>query len=311
MTTDHENTSISVNRDSRPAFSTPPHFDHVFVTVSVETQKLINECDFLVKEQFGRFSLRVSESSMLGSYMPTRVYGKNNLIEIFPNKFGGNEKFVEHCAGIILSFDHPGEMAQARNELQLAGLKFSGEVVDRIMPNGSGGRDRTPWYDFTRPDMGSASPIAVFLHEIQPGFLAQVGANVGPGGRVDRGARFDASLGRPHTSNQVMENILGVTVRLRRDRIERASAILTTLGCEVTAVESGISVRGIDGEIIFVADDSPREGTMELKFAITRPDPGRRFDFGTESSLVLSPAGPEDYSAVWSFRPHRNSVKLP
>jgi hypothetical protein len=68
-------------------------------------------------------------------------------------------------------------------------------------------------------------------------------------------------------------------------------------------MESGIRVRGIDAEIIYLADESPREGTVELKIKMARPAPGRRFDFGSESSLVLSPAGPDDCSAVWTFLP--------
>jgi hypothetical protein len=105
-----------------------------------------------------------------------------------------------------------------------------------------------------------------------------------------------------------MEDIVGVTVRLRPARIERASAILSTLGYEVSATDSGIRVRGIDADFIFMADESTREGTVELTIKLARPAPGRRFDFGSESSLVLSPAGPDDCSAVWTFLPHRKTL---
>jgi hypothetical protein len=142
---------------------------------------------------------------------------------------------------------------------------------------------------------------------MQPGFLAEIGAKVGPGGRQDRSERFDAALGRSHRADHIMEDIAVVTVRLRPARIERASAILSTLGYEVSTMESGTRVRGIDAEIIFLADESPREGTVELKIKMARPASGRRFDFGSESSLVLSPAGPDDCSAAWTFLPHRKT----
>ena len=290
------------------AFATPPHLDHVFLTVGAEALKLINECEFLRDEQFSRFATRSSESSLLSSYTATRAYGKNTVVEIFQDRFGGNDTFNEHCAGIVLSFDHPGEMKEAHRALHSAGLPFSSEIVERVTPRADGGRDRSPWYEFTRPELGGISPIALFLHEMQPGFLAEIGAKVGPGGRQDRSERFDAALGRLHTADHLMEDVSLVTVRLRPGRIERASAVLSTLGYDVSAMDSGIRVRGTDAEFIFLADESPREGTVELKIKMARPVPGRRFDFGSESSLVLSPAGPDDCSASWTFLPHRKAL---
>jgi hypothetical protein len=302
--TQHLNKKID-NHDV--AFATPPHLDHVFLTVGAEALKLINECEFLRGEQFSRFATRSSESSLLSSYTATRVYGKNTVVEIFLDRFGGNDTFAEHCAGVVLSFDHPGEMREAHRELHAAGIPFSSEIVERVTPGDGGGRVRSPWYEFTRPELGGISPVALFLHEMQPGFLAEIGAKAGPGGRQDRSERFNAALGRPHTPDHLMEDIAVVTVRLRPARIEQASAILSTLGYEVSAMESGIRVRGIDAEIIYLADESPREGTVELKIKTARPAPGRRFDFGSESSLVLSPAGPDDCSAVWTFLPRRKT----
>jgi hypothetical protein len=290
------------------AFATPPHLDHVFVTVGAEALKLINECEFLRGEKFSRFATRSSESSLLSSYTATRAYGKNTVVEIFLDRFGGNDTFIEHRAGIVLSFDHPGEMKGAHRVLHSAGIPFSSEIVERVIPRDDGGRDRRPWYEFTRPALGGISPVALFLHEMQPGFLAEIGAKAGPDGRQDRSERFDAALGRPHTPVHLMEDIVGVTVRLRPARIERASAILSTLGYEVSATDSGIRVRGIDADFIFMADESTREGTVELTIKLARPAPGRRFDFGSESSLVLSPAGPDDCSAVWTFLPHRKTL---
>jgi hypothetical protein len=301
MIVDRAIKELSVNHADQARFAGSPHFDHAFATVSADTLKLINECEFLRREQFGRFAIRASESSLLGSYMPTRVYGRTNCVEIFPDKFGGNDKFIEHLGGIVLTFGHPGEMVQARKHLQSAGINFSGEVVERVTPDVNGGPNQVLRYHFTRPDMGGGSPIAVFLHEIEPSVSARTSAT----GRPDRTTRFDASLGRTHTPDQVMEDILGVTVWLRPDRIERAAALLATLGCETTALEPGVRVTGVDAELNFLADGTHQEGTVELKIKLSRSHPGRSFDFGTESSLVLSPSGPEDFSATWTFFPHR------
>lgn len=71
------NPSIRVNDEAHAdqvVSSTPPYFDHAFVTVSAGTLRTINECEFLRSEQFGRFAIRASENSLLGSYKPTRVY---------------------------------------------------------------------------------------------------------------------------------------------------------------------------------------------------------------------------------------------
>ena len=289
----------------QPRFPAPLHFDHVFVTVSADTLKLINDCEFLNREKLGRFAIRASESSLLGSYMPSRVYGRTNLVEIFPDKFGGNDKFIEHLGGIVLTLGNPGDMVQGRERLRSAGVDFSGELVERVTPDVNGGPSQTLRYHFTRPDMGAGSPIAVFLHEIEPPVRTDASVPPSSVSRPDRMTRFDASLGRKHTADQAMEDITGVTVWLHHDRIARAAALLATLGCETRALPAGFHVTGINAELKFLADNMHQEGTVELKMKLSRPYTGLVFDFGTDSSLVLSPSGADDLSAKWIFFPHR------
>lgn len=82
MTVDRENPESTENQDGQAVFPVSPHFDHAFVTVDVETSNIISECEFLLSEKFERFIIRTSENSLLGPYKPTRVFGKNNLVEI-------------------------------------------------------------------------------------------------------------------------------------------------------------------------------------------------------------------------------------
>lgn len=306
MTLDPATEKASAGEAAQRQPSLPPYFDHAFVTVSADTVKLINDCEFLHGEKLGRYAIRASTSSLLGSYMPTRVFGRTNLVEIFPHRFGGNDAFIEHLGGIVLTFGSPAEMVRGQELLRSAGIEFSSERVERITPDANGGPDQILRYRFTRPMMGADCPIAVFLHAIEPNVATEPSATPTPSaGRPDRSTRFDASLGRPHTPDQIMEDIGGVTVWLGPDRVLRAAALLESLGCETTTSETGVRVSGVDAELDFRADGTRPEGTVELKIKLSKPCPGRRYEFGPHSSLVLSPLGPGDLSASWIFLPHR------
>lgn len=282
-----------------------PHFDHVFVTVSEDTLKLINGCEFLNLEKLGRFAIRTSDSSLLGSYMPSRVYGRTNLVEIFPVKFGGNDKFIDYLGGIVLTFGNPGDMTRAREQLRSAGIDYSGELVERVTPDVNGGQNQILRYHFTSPNLGGGNPIAIFLHEIEPPVRTDASAPPVIAGRPDRTTRFDASLCRKHTGDQAMEDIIGARIWLHPDRIACAAGLLATLGCEARTSSAGLRVTGIGVEIDFLADDTRQEGTIEFTMRLSKPHPGLSFDFGADSSLVLSPSGADDLSATWIFFPHR------
>src|SRR5687767_4756104 len=110
--------------ESTTAFSTPPHFDHVFVVVDGKTLQSINDCRFLANEEFGRFWLKESESTLLGKYRATNVFGQNTIVEFFLDRFG---PFTSVNVGLVLSFDHAGEAIEARQRLQANGIPFHAE----------------------------------------------------------------------------------------------------------------------------------------------------------------------------------------
>jgi hypothetical protein len=158
--------------------------------------------------------------------------------------------------------------------------------------------------------MGPASALALFLSEMDPGYLARIGARRGEDGRQDRAAHFEAVLRSPHPPALLMEDVVGVTLRLHADRVNRVVKVLTALGYEKSSAGQTVHLRGPDGDIELRSDDSAVEGVLELKVKLARPapQPGRRFDFTSASSLVLSPRGENDDHAIWSFVPHRRGM---
>ncbi|MDB4975916.1 MAG: hypothetical protein JWN48_4257 [Myxococcaceae bacterium] len=287
-----------------PAFATPPHFDHVFVTVDDETLREVNACEFLAGERLGRFLIRESESSLIGKYTPTRIFGENTLVELFPNKFGEGEEFASVTVGVVFSFDHPGERISARNRLAAEGIPYRGELIERTLVPGS---DPVPWYHSTRPQMGPGSPITLFFSELSPDFLQRIGARIGPDGRQDRSANLEAALQRPHGPRHLMRDLVGVTVRLRPARIGRVVQILSALGYALRETAREVQLHGPDSVVTLIPDEVAIEGLLSLQIKLARPadEPGLRFDFGPASSLVLSPLGAHDDTATWSFEPRK------
>lgn len=295
--------------NSSATFSSPPQLDHVFVTVDAQTLKGINECQFLAEEKLGRFLIREAESTLLGRYQPTRVFGESTLVEIFPDKFGGRDNFKAIAAGVIFSFDQIGQTAVARKRLEDSGISFDGELVERVGQSASGQAQNLPWYIFTRPHMGEDSAAAVFFHELTPEYFARIGATCDDSGRQNRSAHFDAALKKRHTSNYLMQDIVGVTIHLARRHIEHAAGVLTALGYARRDDVDGIHLQGPMAEITFVPDESSIN-PVRLKIKLSRPMPGWRFDFSPSSSLALSPQGADDYSAIWTFIPPARSAGI-
>lgn len=292
--------------DTAQPFPTPPNFDHVFVVVSAETFNAIQDCRFLADGQLGRFFVRESESSLLGRYKPIRIFGKNTLIEIFQDKFGDGE-FVDVNSGVVVSFDYPGEALTARQRLTDRGIEFRGGVITRMLPNEP---DPIAWYLSTRPDTGPRSPLALFLSEMDTAYLKRIGVRLGEDGQQNRSAHFEAVLRSPHPAELLMQDVVAVTLRLHADRVRRVVNVLTAVGYDQSSDGQTVRLRGPDGEVRLQSDDSAVEGALELEIKLARPapEPGLRFDFGSASSLVLSPGGADDDRAIWSFVPRARGM---
>ncbi|HVN00883.1 MAG TPA: DUF5829 family protein [Caulobacteraceae bacterium] len=279
------------------ALTRPPLFNHVFVVVDAETISAVNACSYLADESFGRFATVESESTLIGRYRPTRIFGENTLIELFPGRFGAGE-FDTVAAGVVLSFDHAGEREAARRRLSDAGAPYEAELIRRPVRGGG----LAPWYHSTRPHMGEGAPVALFLSEMAPELMARMGVAPGPDGAQDRAGYLTASLGRPHGGSQACLDVAGVTLRLGA-HADRMARLLKLMG--YSAEMSGGTLRGPDAEIAF-ADDYGPLGVTEVRFSLRAPDPtpGRTLRLGS-STLTLSPGGAA--SAVWRFTPLRPS----
>jgi hypothetical protein len=276
----------------------PPSFNHVFIVVDALTLAAINACDYLAGETFGRFATVETESTLIGPYRPTRIFGENTMIELFPDRFGAGPEFGATTAGVVLSFDHGGEREAARRRLSDAGLDYQAELVRRQTASG----ELAPTYHSTRPDMGPASPLALFASEIAAEQLARLGLQIGPS--QDRAGQLTASVGRPHAPEFALSDVVGVTVRLGPERAARLARVLEVLGYAESDGSGERRLRGPDADVVIV-EGTAGEGVTEVRTRLRTPDtqPGRRFDFGSTSTLVLSPGGPSDASATWTFTP--------
>src|SRR6516225_3010389 len=127
--------------------SAPPSLDHLFIVVSADTLAAINRCPLLTNETLGRFTIQESESTLIGRYAPTRIFGQNTFIELFPDRFGEGQ-FAEISCGVVVSFGQVGDHVAARRRLAAAELLFEAELLLRRQgPDNQLG----PWYHSTRP----------------------------------------------------------------------------------------------------------------------------------------------------------------
>lgn len=279
--------------------SSPPPLDHVFIVVSGETLAAINACAWLTSEAFGRFATPEGDSPLIGRYKPTSVMGEQTFIELFRDRFGDGEFASVNC-GLVFSFREVGDRIAARERLERAGMPFNGELLLRRRPPQEGLR---PWYHSTRPVVGGT--LALFLSEVTPEYMAQIGAPIGPDGRVERSAYLTASLGRPHPANAVGLDITCVILRLAPRPLARTADVLAQMGYQRQVSEGETRLLGPDTEIRLEAlQDGRLEGVREVWMQLRAPQPHRRFDFGG-ASLELSPDGPNDARAVWRFEPFR------
>jgi hypothetical protein len=284
-----------------PTSQRAPLFNHVFVVVDAATLAAINACAFLSGELFGRFLAIESESSLIGRYRPTRIFGENTLIELFPERFGYGPEFGAVTAGIVLSFDHGGEREAARARFSNAGAPYRGELVVRETTPGA---DPTPFYQSTRPDLGAGNPVALFASEIAPAPLARLGLSIGPDRAQDRAGYLAATLRRPHGPQFALQDIIAVSVRLHPERAERMARALALLGYRESAEAEARRLTGPEAEIV-ILEGPGAQGVTQVRMKLRAPhaEPGRRFDFGPSCWLILSPGGPNDDEAIWSFTP--------
>lgn len=292
---------VRVNQSLDDAFVTPPHLDHLFIVTDGGTIDAVNACDVIASDAFGRFLIKHSESSLLGKYTATNIFGRSTMIEFFKDRFG---TFQYVNTGLVLSFDHAGEHVPARKRLTAAGIEFHGELIRRKVPEEA---EPVIWYHQTRPDLGATSPVTLFLSEITPEYFARLGARFGENGRQDRAAYFEALLRRSHGPEHLMGDVTAVTVRLRAEHADRLARILALLGYARSDLGETTDLTGPDALIRVVRDEVATPGLTEIRVGLTRPapEPGLSLAFGEGATLVLSPGGAQDLHAVWTLTPHQ------
>jgi len=280
--------------------SCAPHLDHVFLTVDSETMDDILADKVLNDAAFCRFKVKKATSTLLGPYETANVLGESTFVEFFPHE---KPPFPNISLGIVLSFDTPGEAADAAMQLvQDGGVGFEYELNRREIP----GYDRPQeWYRLLRPDLGENSPITVFLSEITESYFDILGASRNEKGEQPRGAYLDAAVGEPHRPEQMFRNISEVTLRLGTGRTKTLTRLLTTLGYEKSEDAEFTILRGPEATVKVVTDDDLREGLLKLRLELLHasPDQGQVLAFGSDSQLTLSPDGLNDPTAIWTFVP--------
>jgi hypothetical protein len=291
--------NIEVTAAPSSAVELAPHFDHVFLTTDAETLKKIDECDLFTSEDFGRFWIKESESTLIGKYRATNIFGKNTIVEFF---LDSTMPFKGVTVGLVLSFDHPGEAVVARTALEAQGIAFHAELVERTV---AGKADPIPWYHLTRPDLGEDSPFTLFLSEIMPQYYNHLGAPIGEAGRQERFAYLDGLLKRPHKPEHMMRDVIGMTLRLTSERAARLQAILTLLGYDARQSNSVIRLRGPEAELVIHVDDLSVEGVLAVEMALadTAAITTGTIDFGPTSSIRFGQG-----NATWTFEPQEALV---
>ena len=281
--------------------SGPPRFDHVFAVVSADAFAAVGACELLTSEAFGRFAVRETESTLIGRYRPMRIIGEHTLIELFQDRIGEGEFAAVSC-GLVFSFARVGDCEAARRRLSEAAIPFQAETLLRKRPSEGG---LGLFYHSTRPQVGG--PLALFLSEVTADYMNYLGAPIGPDGRFDRASYHAASLGRPHSPNAILRDVVGATLRLTPARAARVAQVMALMGYAVAATPG--EVRLTDGDVgirLLTEPDGCAEGLREVWMRVSAGQPHYHFDFGVTSALELSPGGPDDPRAVWRFNLGQN-----
>ncbi|MET0135416.1 MAG: DUF5829 family protein [Kibdelosporangium sp.] len=273
--------------DLRPV----PRIDHVMVLLDAATYDEIAASGFLT-ERFARVKRKDADSSIAGSYATLGIAGQNTLVELFGSAMPGASPLA---GGLVFSFEEPGSSSSARALLDASGeVEYHHQLVHRAMPDTD---EKQPWYHLISVNLGTGSPMLLFLNEVTPEYFGSIGARPAPDGALRRRAYLDAVLGRPDDGTHLLRDISGITLLVGAERATRISNALTALGY----TRSGEVLTGPGLAIRLVPTDGP-ERVAEVHLDLV---PGRRAaDTPAELRLGRSRLLIEhDDTARWIFDP--------
>ncbi|HEU0301875.1 MAG TPA: DUF5829 family protein [Longimicrobium sp.] len=279
-----------------PVDATPetPLLDHVIVMLDGEAYRDVLASGFL-REELGRVKVKEAVSSYAGTYTSCIVAGHNTAVQLFDAAL---PSFPGLTSGLVFTFQTPGVIDEVRRRLvALAATPVEYELVRRARP-GEPKEEAPPAYHMVEPDFGEEAPFLITLDESFAEYFESIGAPVGPGGELFRSRYFDAAMGAPPSPGHRFEDITGVAVRLRGERVRQVVATMAALDWTAEETDEGFVLRGPGATLHLVADEEALEGVLWLRLSLTAPGEGVH-RFGETSTLSFQADG----TALWSFTP--------
>ena len=162
-------------------------FNHLFVTLDVESVEAVNKSEFIANE-FCNLSRRKTEADS-ESWIGTYLYGIKSYIELFAP--GGAEGVKEGFSGIGFSTAQIGEIDKIEEKLKkLAPERIRRGMRIRKMDNGE-----VPWFYYLTVEQPENSGFSSWLMEFHPDYLARKGVKLDESGLVDRGVLLKPESG--------------------------------------------------------------------------------------------------------------------
>jgi hypothetical protein len=261
----------------------PVHLNHAFIVPDDAMYEAVRSSKFL-REEFAVNEERTTKRTDI-SYTGVYFYGKHTYFEFLKP----SAAFPRGGWSIAFGVDGSGELEKLARHLKNVGIETAPLPITR--PNANG--EQVPWFRMISAGAGGGS-MGVWTIEYDPEFLKRWNAAAGKVAGVTREAvlaRYGAVL-KKNPNNFLMEDIIGITLRLPQAAIERSLAECKALGLEVTAETCRAPALEIR-----VLPTTGAAGIAQLKFRLRK---AQRRSEATPigSSNIEFPGG---RTAVWTF----------
>lgn len=275
-----------------------PRLDHVMVLLDPAAYQAATAAGFL-GERFARLKRKEADSSVVGQYATLGVAGDNTLIELFGTQVGGGSSPL--TGGLVFSFEEPGSSVAARAALDAAGtVAYHHDLVTRARADGE---PRQPWYHLISVDLGTDSPLLLFLNEVTPQYFAAIGAQPTAQGAMRRRDYLDATLGKPVNGALLMRDVSGVTALVAAKRAQRIADALLAFGYDCKQGDDGLELYGPDLVLRLRYTESVVDHIAEIEIQLAQEPaarlPNGDITFGESSRLAFA----SDGKAHWTFAP--------
>jgi hypothetical protein len=186
--------------------------------------------------------------------------GRQTYLEFFGAAALPDETLVGDC-GIGLSVETRGGVAAVAERLRTA---FGDKIeIDKQVKSTAAGD--IPWYTFTYANLKELQKTAVWVMELDPGYLPAIHPEAPVPHALSR--RQDRSW--DYRSNQTLDNIVGLTLALDKVKISEVATQLKLFGWSIRSNDSDIIATGPDVQIRIVPAGN-REGIKQVDLRLSR-----------------------------------------